>query len=221
MLFVQAMTYTLRNPDDGACELQLSVTDCEAVPSPFNSNDSKCYWDDAGKCHFRSPDSELVVILYVAAFAAIISMPIVILVDWIVMNILARPSICAKTSPFSQQEATLISNVAIKSGSGEGKQGEKWDKNEDESNEGEFENCDNVPVEKVGDKCLEKFSITSKTLNILQRRNGIATKFEHVKREADELTIQIKAHRKRLGSDERKLFDGIHLLLFSSFILLT
>jgi hypothetical protein len=96
ILFIQAVTYNFRNPDDGSCEIQSTKFNCLSIPSTFNTGEKKCYWDDSDPsdvpfCHFVKPDSQLLVVLYVAAIAAILSMPIVVVVDWIIMNILIRP----------------------------------------------------------------------------------------------------------------------------------
>jgi hypothetical protein len=95
MLFVQAITYKITNPDDGSCEILTTETTCLSAKSPFNSADSKCYWVAGyrkGTCHFSEPADNLTVILFVAIFAAIISAPIALAVDWLVMNILSAPT---------------------------------------------------------------------------------------------------------------------------------
>lgn len=93
LLFVQAMTYAVRNPDDGTCGQYETLESCLAPPSAFDSSESKCYWDpEQISCSFRSPDSSLTIMLYVAGIAACISAPIVIGADWIIMNLLAAPT---------------------------------------------------------------------------------------------------------------------------------
>jgi hypothetical protein len=105
MLFLQAMTYSLRNPDDGSCERQKDESNCLKLISPFRFNEAKCYWSSTNtQCHFRSPDNELDIMLYVAAIVGIGSAPIVILIDWIIMNILAAPTnhLQPRIAPFSE-----------------------------------------------------------------------------------------------------------------------
>lgn len=99
MLFIQAVTYKLSNPDDGSCETITTQTACLLPRSPFSSSESKCYWTEGyrlGSCHFSQPANNLTVVLFVAVFAAMLSTPIALSADWIIMNVLA-----AKSAPYS------------------------------------------------------------------------------------------------------------------------
>jgi hypothetical protein len=92
MLFVQSITYNLTNPDDGSCEAFTHKSQCLAEMSPFGTGDTKCYWDHGfkrGSCHFNQPAHNLKIILFVAIFAALISTPIALTADWVIMNILS------------------------------------------------------------------------------------------------------------------------------------
>jgi hypothetical protein len=92
MLFIQAITYSLTNPDDGSCELLKTEVDCLAPRSPFATNTPKCFWDaTAQQCGFVEPDGDVKVILFVAIFSALLCTPMALAVDWIIMNILSAP----------------------------------------------------------------------------------------------------------------------------------
>ncbi len=92
MLFVQSITYNLTNPDDGRCELYTNRIDCTAETSSFGTGDPVCYWERGvkrGSCHFNQPGNNLKIVLFVAIFAAVISTPIALTADWVIMNVLA------------------------------------------------------------------------------------------------------------------------------------
>jgi hypothetical protein len=88
MLFIQSITYTLTNPDDGSCEALHSRPTCIEPRSPFATGESKCSWDGSD-CEFIQPSGSAKIILFVAIFSAIISTPIALAADWIVRFILS------------------------------------------------------------------------------------------------------------------------------------
>jgi hypothetical protein len=93
MLFIQSITYSLTNPDDGSCEMLLTETDCLDPRSPFATGTPKCFWDgQAQRCGFVEPDSDVKIILFVAIFSALLCTPMALLVDWLIMNVLAAPT---------------------------------------------------------------------------------------------------------------------------------
>jgi hypothetical protein len=109
MLFVQAVTYNMTNPDDGSCNALLTKPSCLSPRSPYGESESKCYWEAVhgygtdltglGTCHFREPSSDMKVVLFVAIFAALLSTPFSYVTDWIVMNVLsARTVVVAPTN---------------------------------------------------------------------------------------------------------------------------
>ena len=79
MLFVQAITYKLSNPDDGSCERCKSEVECLPAPSRFQTSESKCFWIVGfrkGSCHFKEPLDSFKVVLFVSILAAIVGTPI-------------------------------------------------------------------------------------------------------------------------------------------------
>jgi hypothetical protein len=88
MLFIQSITYTLTNPDDGSCEALYTRPTCIEPRSPFATGESKCSWDGSA-CEFIQPSGNTKIILFVAIFSAIISTPIALAADWIVRYILS------------------------------------------------------------------------------------------------------------------------------------
>ena len=104
MLFIQSITYNLTKGDDGSCELLHTETACLEPESAFSTGASKCYWivDESnkygGECHFVQPDDDLKVIIFVAIFSAIVSTPIALAADWLIMNILSAPTLKVKST---------------------------------------------------------------------------------------------------------------------------
>ena len=119
MLFIQSLTYTLTNNDDGSCELNKTEIECISTPSPYATGESKCYWyttdsssssstssgSGTEQCALVQPDSNMKVILFVAIFSALLSTPFAILVDYIIMNILAAPT---KTTSSSGSNTAVV-----------------------------------------------------------------------------------------------------------------
>jgi hypothetical protein len=106
MLFVQSLTYDLTNGNDGICErLSSSEESCLAPKSAFATGTSKCYWIPSdssssyasssvdGTCHFLQPDNSIEVVLFVAIFSALISTPIALFADRVIIYVLAAPTI--------------------------------------------------------------------------------------------------------------------------------
>jgi hypothetical protein len=96
MLFIQALTYNFTNPDDGMCEMLKTEADCLGPRSTFDSSEPKCYWKvgyQLGSCSFAQPADSLTVVLFVAVFAAIVSTPVAMTCEWLVLNVLAGKTI--------------------------------------------------------------------------------------------------------------------------------
>jgi hypothetical protein len=90
MLFVQSITYTLTNPDNGTCETYQVKSECLAEPSPYQTGASKCFWDGkTDTCGLVQPDDSVRVVLFVAIFSALISTPLAVGIDWVIMFLLA------------------------------------------------------------------------------------------------------------------------------------
>ena len=105
MLFIQSITYSLTNPDDGTCELYKTKPECLAPDSPYATGESKCSWSaGTGECALKQPDSDMKVILFVAIFSALLCTPLALLVDWIILNVLSAPT-------KAQAVTTIISSI--------------------------------------------------------------------------------------------------------------
>lgn len=99
MLFVQSITYNLSKGDDGTCGRIHNEMDCVKTPSPYATGESKCYWvadissavAADGECKFVHPNQSIMVVLFVAVFSALVSIPISFMVDLLVNRILAAP----------------------------------------------------------------------------------------------------------------------------------
>jgi hypothetical protein len=105
MLFIQALTYNFTNPDDGSCEALKTEASCVVPRSVFDSSEPKCYWTDGyrlGSCHFAQPGQSFTVVLFVAIFAAIVSTPVSLMCEWLVLNVL-----CGKTIKYNSSVIDL------------------------------------------------------------------------------------------------------------------
>jgi hypothetical protein len=110
MLFIQSLTYTLTNPDDGSCEDFTTEHACLQPDSPYATGASKCAWNgvsEAYKCTLVQPDGDFTVILFVAIFSAVISTPLALFVDWMLLNILSAPT---KVASFDADTAFTTSS---------------------------------------------------------------------------------------------------------------
>jgi hypothetical protein len=91
-LFLQALTYNLTNPDDGTCPTWDNEESCTRAPSAFADGSSKCYWvagNRRGLCYFSQPKNNFRVMLFVALFAALVSIPIVVAVELLAKRVLS------------------------------------------------------------------------------------------------------------------------------------
>jgi hypothetical protein len=94
MLFMQSVTYIIAEPDDGECEKQVTIASCLSIPSTLAKSANKCYWDGNGEsCMFLEPSNDLMRVVYVSLLSAMISAPISITVDWLVMNVLTAETV--------------------------------------------------------------------------------------------------------------------------------
>jgi hypothetical protein len=112
MLFIQALTYNLTNPDDGTCEMLTTETACQAPRSTFDASASKCYWKAGyrlGTCNFAQPADSLTVVLFVAVFAAMVSTPVALTCEWLVLNVLAGKTIKYNSSVVDLDTAPRVS----------------------------------------------------------------------------------------------------------------
>jgi len=120
MLFMQSLTYNLTNPDDGSCKSLTNRADCQETSSPYDSGESKCEWiSSTSKCQFIQPDSQIKVVLFVAVFCAVVSTPIALLVDWILLNIIASSThvaVDSKTDDFFEEDDESNALFASKEG---------------------------------------------------------------------------------------------------------
>jgi hypothetical protein len=116
MLFIQSLTYSLSKGDDGTCSHYHEESDCLAPKSVFATGKSKCYWTPSsssssptteGRCGYVTPDNSVEVILFVAIFSGIVSTPLAILADWIIIRILAAPDL----HPMLKKTASKIMDV--------------------------------------------------------------------------------------------------------------
>jgi hypothetical protein len=181
LLFLQAITYTLRNPDDGTCEQLHTKSQCLSPQSPYLTGDSKCYWI-TGTCKFRKPGDSLMAVLYVAVFATVLSAPIVISSQWVIMTYLAPPT----------RSSVKVDET-------------------DESFKGRtFGNATIATIKSKAQKLRNNVTLSrssSSTSKVLPDTSDRAT-MRNFDEDFVALMDGIKTHRLTLSEDERKIFDG-------------
>jgi hypothetical protein len=87
MLFANALTYNIANPNDGTCETYITENECVAEQSDITTG-SKCIWDGSF-CHYNEASSSLNQVVFVAVISAIVSTPLAVFIEYIVMNNIA------------------------------------------------------------------------------------------------------------------------------------
>lgn len=125
MLFIQSLTYTLTNPNEHECTVLTNEEDCLRQKSPYATGESMCSWDaesTGDRCSLVQPDSSITVVLFVAIFSAIVSTPLALFVDWLLMTVLAAPTrpsspstTCAAVSP--ERSVVVAPAPRLRSGS--------------------------------------------------------------------------------------------------------
>jgi hypothetical protein len=101
MLFLQALVYSLSNPDDGTCANLTSQAACLRPRADFSGGGvGKCSWKpQQGDCSFAEPSDAVLVVLFVALFSAVVSAPIAAFLHWIIQGTLAAPHSPLPPSP--------------------------------------------------------------------------------------------------------------------------
>jgi hypothetical protein len=94
MLFVQAVTYNIADPDDGSCEACNEESCCLSLQSTLNSKEDRCYWDSSSdgseSCHFRDIGGDMTRMFIVAMISAIVSAPLALSVQFLITNVLSQ-----------------------------------------------------------------------------------------------------------------------------------
>jgi hypothetical protein len=93
MLFIQSLTYNYTHGNDGSCELFTTEETCLESKSYYGTGKSKCSWkkNAENECEFIQPENSIEIILFVAVFSGLVSAPLAVLVDWIILNVLSAP----------------------------------------------------------------------------------------------------------------------------------
>jgi hypothetical protein len=97
MLFLEALTYDLSDPDDGSCSHQQTVADCYKQKSSLAKGETMCYWDSEKEtCYFREISGEFYRMAAVAIIAAVVGTPFALAIEALISNVLAAQTISAK-----------------------------------------------------------------------------------------------------------------------------
>jgi hypothetical protein len=97
MLFIQAVIYNIAHPDDGSCLSHNTSDSCLRDTSPLSSSDSRCLWDTAtSECSTRPFASNFRVVFLVAMASGLLSAPLSISLQSIILFILAAKTLTAE-----------------------------------------------------------------------------------------------------------------------------
>jgi hypothetical protein len=92
MLFMEAVTYNIAEPDDGTCEAWNNEQDCLAEKSRLASDASMCYWMNStttAACHYQETSNDIMRTLYVAIVSSLLSAPLALFQNWLFLHILS------------------------------------------------------------------------------------------------------------------------------------
>ena len=109
ILFVDALTFNLTNPDDGSCDDYRTRATCLEPVSDFNTGEEKCHWVDY-ECSFNAPEKSFKTLLFVMFFVAIISIPLVKTSEYIIEKVLAVPVAGVKEKPVEEPRIRSMSS---------------------------------------------------------------------------------------------------------------
>lgn len=180
MLFLQAVTYDIADPDDGSCETYDNSAQCLSETSSLSQDASKCYWDSSNStCHFRDIKGEFYRIVIVAVISAIIGTPFAFAIEAIISNILAAETVSkgsVKMQKFKKRAAIDPRLIRVTSGL-----------NKDGKDETQIE-------------------VMRKTMLMLQRaEEALGCSMDE---EFHMMETEVAAYRQTLTGDDRKEFDS-------------
>ena len=90
VLFLEAITYNMADPNDGSCEKADTQANCLHKKSSLAQHENMCYWrDDNETCHFRDIDQEFYRIIVVAVVVAVVGTPLAIAIEALISGYLA------------------------------------------------------------------------------------------------------------------------------------
>jgi len=108
MMFFQALTYQLINPNISSCQIYKSENTCIQPRSSFHTGESMCQWNKSHHvCSLITPDHSIHIVIFVAIFSAVLITPINCISHWIIKNILSQPT---------EDSILLISSISTDSG---------------------------------------------------------------------------------------------------------
>lgn len=105
MVFFRALFYQFTYPNSDECEAIDDHSSCEAAPSKYANNQSKCYWDiESAACRYIQPDGDIEVMLYVTIFSALLALLIGTVVSYLLETILAAKIKCDEIEQKEEDE---------------------------------------------------------------------------------------------------------------------
>jgi hypothetical protein len=100
VLFLEAVTYDLADPDDNTCEKEESEVTCLHAKSNLARGESKCYWrEDKRSCHFRPVGQEFYRIVVVAIIVAVVGTPLALIIEAVISRYLAAEVVSDQVGP--------------------------------------------------------------------------------------------------------------------------
>jgi hypothetical protein len=91
VMFGNAMMFQLTLPDDDSCQRHASEATCLAEMSGL-TKENKCFWDEETEtCLFRTIQSSIWVVMYIAIISAVITLPLTLIQDYLVTKVILAP----------------------------------------------------------------------------------------------------------------------------------
>lgn len=112
VLFVQALTYNITDPNDGSCEKEKTMNGCLKDHSPSDSSEPKCVWNEStSKCSFNDVNESIVNVISIAVLCSLLSAPLALFVQLIITKILTVPTLNESKSNESTNTTNSTTNV--------------------------------------------------------------------------------------------------------------
>ena len=194
MLFIEAVTYDLADPNDGSCERYVDEVTCLSEMSSLAS-ESKCYWDEEEMmCNFKEIQNDMLRVVIVAIFAACLGTPFAILLQVLIQKFLSGEIDEGQVSTFAR--FTSRGNVMMGSMRGRNLVG--------------VDSLERGEVLLTRGRSILRKSVSMKNA-VIAAPDRLVTSLQE---DLSLLFTDLRAFRRTLSRDERNKFDDVWGLSF-------
>jgi hypothetical protein len=219
MAFANAVVYNVAYPNDGSCRDYSTESACLRDKSSF-SGESKCVWDPAGEsCSFNEPASQMKQVVFVAVIAAVMSTPVSVFADYVIMNYIAadlklkkssidRPPLVNRKTLSSRRVVSNIGSRDALSSIGVARRGAALGgslmSNNAESIRQPMKTSPPSPLN------VSSHSSAIERVRAKSVHGGLNTSLEE---DMSSLVSSLRRYREEIDPESRRVFDGILLLM--------